>query len=194
MKTSMAMLGLSAALLAGTSLSAPAAETFNRVSTFNVIDNLPEGGDPAQSTAAEIITATEDGRTLVYSDSPGRRIGLIDIADPHAPKPAGTIALEGEPTSVVVAGGMALVGVVTSASKSSPSGLLATVALETRSVVATCDLGQRVLLGEPAGQLLLLLPVGDLEQGGEHHARVRQHDVACRHRPLIPCSRAPVLR
>jgi hypothetical protein len=132
---------LAAALLAGTALASNAAEVFNRIATFHVIDNLPDGADPKKSTVAEIITATPDGNRLVYTDSPGERIGIIDITDAKAPKPAGTVALEGEPTSTVVLGNHALVGVVTSKSKAEPSGHLAIVDLGTRKVVAKCDLG-----------------------------------------------------
>ncbi len=135
---------LAATLLASTMLAAPlaahAAEMFNRIATFHVVDNLPAGADAKTATVAEIITTTADGKTLVYTDSPGERIGLIDITDPKAPKAAGTVALGGEPTSTVVAGGMALVGVVTSESKAKPSGHLALVDLATKSVKATCDL------------------------------------------------------
>ena len=132
---------LAAALLAGTALGAAAAPNFNRIATFNVVDNLPADADAAKATVAEIITATADGNTLVYTDSPGERIGLIDITDPKAPKAAGTVALGGEPTSTVVAGNLALVGVVTSKSKAEPSGHLAIVDLATKTVKATCDLG-----------------------------------------------------
>ncbi|SHF25628.1 Esterase-like activity of phytase [Kaistia soli DSM 19436] len=152
---------LAATLLASTMLAAPladAAEMFNRIATFHVVDNLPAGADPKKATVAEIITATSDGNTLVYTDSPGERIGLIDITDAKAPKPAGTVALGGEPTSTVVAGGMALVGVVTSASKAQPSGHLAIVDLATKSVKATCDLaGQPDSLAmSPDGQFLAI--------------------------------------
>lgn len=132
---------LAAGLLAGTALASNAAEVFNRIATFHVVDNLPEGADPAKSTLAEIITATADGKALVYTDSPGERIGIIDITDAKAPKPAGTVALEGEPTSTVVMGKYALVGVVTSKSKAEPSGHLAVVDLATRKIAATCDVG-----------------------------------------------------
>ena len=131
---------LAAALLAGTALSAEAGQYFNRIATFNVIDNLPAGADPAKSTVAEIITATADGNMLVYTDSPGQRIGMIDIADAKLPKPAGVVALGGEPTSTVIAGNYALVGVVTSKSKAEPSGHLVIVDLKNRRVGATCDL------------------------------------------------------
>ena len=102
MHTTLLRSSLAAFLLAGTSLSGHAAEVFNRIATFNVVDNLPADADPAKSTVAEIITATADGNTLVYTDSPGRSIGIIDITDPKMPKPAGTVDVEGEPTSTVV--------------------------------------------------------------------------------------------
>ncbi|WP_119392631.1 esterase-like activity of phytase family protein [Taklimakanibacter lacteus] len=132
---------LAAALLSGTALASNAAEVFNRIATFHVVDNLPRDADPKKSTVAEIITATADGNTLVYTDSPGERIGLIDITDPKSPKPLGTVALGGEPTSTVVMGNYALVGVVTSKSKAEPSGHLAVVDLATKAVAGTCDLG-----------------------------------------------------
>ncbi|QIG51856.1 esterase-like activity of phytase family protein [Nordella sp. HKS 07] len=132
---------LAAALLSGTALASNATEVFNRIATFHVVDNLPQGADPAKSTVAEIITATADGKTLVYTDSPGERIGIIDIADASTPKPAGTVALKGEPTSTVIVGNTALVGVVTSKSKAEPSGHLAIVDLARKEVALTCDLG-----------------------------------------------------
>lgn len=149
---------LAASLLAGTALASHAAETFNRIATFHVVDNLPGDADAKKKTVAEIVTATADGKTLVYTDSPGERIGLIDITDPKAPKPAGTVALGGEPTSTVVAGGIAFVGVVTSKTKSEPSGHLAIVDLATKTVKATCDLGGQPdsLAKSPDGKFLAI--------------------------------------
>ena len=133
---------LTAALLASAAAVGTAhADSFNRIATFNVIDNLPPDADPADATVSEIITATEDGQTLIYTDSPGKRIGIVDIADPAAPKPAGTVALTGEPTSVVEINGKALVGVVTSETKANPSGHLAIVDVAGKTVDSTCDLG-----------------------------------------------------
>ncbi|MCX5516002.1 alkaline phosphatase [Kaistia algarum] len=149
---------LAATLLAGTALASEAAENFNRIATFHVVDNLPAGADAAKATVAEIITATADGNTLVYTDSPGNRLGIIHITDPKAPKPAGAVALGGEPTSTVVAGGLALVGVVTSKSKAEPSGHLAVVDLATKAVTATCDLGGQPdsLAKSPDGKFLAI--------------------------------------
>ncbi|MDQ0509298.1 esterase-like activity of phytase family protein [Ancylobacter amanitiformis] len=121
--------------------AAPAPAPFNRIATFNVIDNLPAGADAAKATSAEIITFTGDGKTLIYSDSPGKRIGFIDITDPKAPRPAGVVALDGEPTTSVVIGDKVYVGVNTSESKSNPSGHLAVVDIASRKVEARHDLG-----------------------------------------------------
>lgn len=135
--------GLAGALLAGTALTpvTAAADSFRRIATFPVYENRPEGADAAETTASEIITASEDGQTLIYSDSPGGRIGFIDIADPAAPQPAGTLDMGGEPTSVTVKGGFVFAGVNTSESRANPSGHVAVVDLATRAVVATCDVG-----------------------------------------------------
>ena len=88
-----------AAILAIAAAAPADAEMFNRIATFHVVDNLPADADPATGTVAEIISATDDGMTLVYTDSPGERLGFIDLADPRAPRAAGTVALGGEPTS-----------------------------------------------------------------------------------------------
>ncbi|TIU89312.1 MAG: alkaline phosphatase, partial [Mesorhizobium sp.] len=87
---------------------------FNRVASFAVAGNLPADVEKTTPTSSEIITATEDGMTLVYSDSPLGAVGFIDITDPKAPKAGGIVKIEGEPTSVVVIGGKVLAGVNTS--------------------------------------------------------------------------------
>lgn len=135
------MLPLAALLLASSTLTAAADSVFNRVSSFAVSQNLPAGTDPKSPTSAEIVAASQDGNTLVYSDSPNGGIGFIDITDAKAPKAGGYLAFDGEPTSVAVEGDMVLVGVNTSESLASPSGRLAAVDLATKTVGATCDLG-----------------------------------------------------
>lgn len=114
---------------------------FERAGTYTVYHNLAESTDPATETVAEIVSATADGMMLAYTDSPGERIGLVDISDLAAPKGAGTVDLGGEPTSVTIVGGKALVGVNTSASYVEPSGHVAVVDLASASVTATCDVG-----------------------------------------------------
>ena len=133
---------LSTTMLVAVSASAGAAEAyFDRIATLPVYATLPQGTDPASQTSAEIITATADGMQLIFTDSPGRRIGFVDIADPAAPRPAGSVAMQGEPTSATVVGSVVLVGVNSSESKANPSGHVAVVDLATQTVVATCDVG-----------------------------------------------------
>ena len=137
MHTTRLLGAIAAGLLATTALPAIAAPVFNRIASFPVELNNPE----AEESSSEIITATEDGMTLIYSDSPAGGIGFIDIADPKAPKAGGFLAMDGEPTSVTVIGGKAFVAVNTSESFVAPSGKLVVVDIASKAVDATCDLG-----------------------------------------------------
>lgn len=128
------LLGLTVGLLATSAYAAP---VFNRIASFPVELNNPE----AKATSAEIVTASEDGMTLVYSDSPAGGIGFVDITDPKAPKAAGFLALDGEPTSVTIVGTKVYAAVNTSESKANPSGKLVVVDLATKAIEATVDLG-----------------------------------------------------
>ncbi|MGB3408105.1 MAG: esterase-like activity of phytase family protein [Jannaschia sp.] len=132
------LLGVSVAALA----TAAQAEGFNRIASFAVTDNLPEGMDYGTETSPEIVAASGD--TLVYTDSPLGAIGFVDIADPTNPQPLGAMMLEGEPTSVAVAGGFALVGVNTSESYTDPSGFLLEV-----NVAEQAEVGRCALPGQP---------------------------------------------
>lgn len=129
---------IAAMLMAG---SAAAERNFNRIASFPVVQTLPEGADISKPTSAEIITATPDGLTLIFSDSPGKRIGFIDITDPKQPKGAGSVSLEGEPTSVAAIGTRVLVALNTSKSKAEPSGSLLVIDTTAKTIAATCDLG-----------------------------------------------------
>ena len=136
---------LAAALLATTALTAPAGAQegrhFNRIASFAVTANLPEGMDPATETSPEIIAVTGDGMTVVYSDSPLGAVGMVDISDPANPRPAGVAMLDGEPTAVVTIGQTAFAGVNTSDSFTAPSGHLAVIDVATGAVTRSCDLG-----------------------------------------------------
>ena len=132
---------IAAALSSAAAFPAHADMVFNRVATFPVASNLPADADRSKATSSEIITASPDGNTLVYSDSPYGAVGFIDITDPKAPKPAGIVKIDGEPTSVAVAGGKVLAGVNTSESKAKPSGNLTVIDLAGRTIEKTCDLG-----------------------------------------------------
>ena len=130
---------LTLALAASTAGAAFADPSFNRIASFPVTDNRLAGHDGA--TSAEIVAASADGQVLVYTDSPMKALGFVDIADPKQPKPLGALAMDGEPTSVAVVGGKVLAAVNTSKSKAEPSGFLATVDLAGRTIEARCDLG-----------------------------------------------------
>ncbi|MCB1782123.1 MAG: alkaline phosphatase, partial [Candidatus Competibacteraceae bacterium] len=114
---------------------------FERIATFPVYLNLDSDSDLKTETAAEIIDVSKDGKTLIYSDSPGGKVGFIDIRDPDNPQPAGTLGMGGEPTSVAVVGRYALVAVNTSHSYANPSGHLSVVDMWNRVEVTTLDLG-----------------------------------------------------
>jgi hypothetical protein len=142
----MAHSNLQVILLATTAVAlgaapAAAASYFERVATMPVFLNLPADVDPASETVAEIVAATPDGMTLVYTDSPGERIGFVDIGDPGSPAPVGTTDLGGEPTSVTVVGTTVLAAVNTSESYVNPGGHIAVIDLAARTVAARCDLG-----------------------------------------------------
>ncbi|MCA1299337.1 esterase-like activity of phytase family protein [Stappia indica] len=121
--------------------AALADQVFNRIASFPVNTNLPEEIDQATETSAEIISVTEDGMTLVYSDSPLQAVGMIDISDPANPRAGGIVRLKGEPTAVSVIGGRVLAGVNTSPSFTEPSGELVVIDLADKTVSARCDLG-----------------------------------------------------
>jgi uncharacterized protein YjiK len=149
---------LAAALLSGTALSASAAEYFDRISGFPITANLPKDGDQKAETVAEIITASEDGKLLIYTDSPRKALGFIDITDPAQPKAGGSLGLSGEPTSVKVVGQKAYVAVNTSESFTNPSGKLVTINLADRTVTAECALpGQPDSVAANAGVLAIAI-------------------------------------
>ena len=137
MKRQTILATVAAGLLLATAMPASAAQVFNRVASFPVELNSPD----AETTSSEIITASEDGMTLVYSDSPAGGIGFVDITDARAPKAAGFLSLDGEPTSVVIVGGKVYAGVNTSESFTNPSGKLVVVDLASKAIEAEYDLG-----------------------------------------------------
>lgn len=138
MSTRLLCLTSALALTAGI---AQADTSFNRIASFPVVQNMAAGEDITRESSPEIIDATADGMTLVYTDSPLEALGLIDITDPANPAPKGNIALPGEPTSVAVVGTTAYVGVNTSKSYTQPSGLLKAFDISTGAETGSCDLG-----------------------------------------------------
>uniref|UniRef100_UPI003BABD736 esterase-like activity of phytase family protein n=1 Tax=Stappia sp. TaxID=1870903 RepID=UPI003BABD736 len=149
------VLGALAAALLGSTLAAQAEPVFNRIASFPVASNLPSEMAPETETSSEIITSTEDGQMLIYSDSPLGAIGFIDLTDPANPKPHGVVKIDGEPTSVTSVGDKVFAGINTSKSFTEPSGVLVTIDIATQAISATCDLG-----GQPDS--VALSPSGDL--------------------------------
>lgn len=133
--------GCVSALALTAAMPVAAQPNFNRIAAFPVTLNLPAGASESTPTSAEIIAASGDGMTLVYSDSPNKSVGFIDITDPAAPAPLGALGFDGEPTAVSVLGTTAFVGVNTGASYTEPNGRLAAVDLGTRLETGSCDLG-----------------------------------------------------
>lgn len=132
---------LAALLVALSSTTAMADMMFNRIASFPVNENIPSDMDQKSETSSEIISATEDGNMLIYSDSPLGGVGMVDISDPSQPKPAGFLSVNGEPTSVSVVGAYALIGVNTSQSFTAPDGHLSVLNIKGKSIEVSCDLG-----------------------------------------------------
>ncbi len=116
----------------------PGKETyFKRIATFPVYLNT----DINAETVAEIVASSENGKTLIYTDSETEKAGFVDLSNPHDPKPLGTISLNGEPTSVAVAGKYALVAVNRSADFINTAGELVVIDIYQQQIVATLPLG-----------------------------------------------------
>ena len=115
--------------------------SFQRVGTFAIYSNNPSRDT---TTVAEIVAATADGKTLVYTDALRGAVGFIDITNPSNPQGTGTLPFPTghEPTSVDILGNKyTLVAVNSSPNFVTPSGYLAVVDIDTRTVVRTMPLG-----------------------------------------------------
>lgn len=141
-----------AALVVGTSLTPAGAAPGRAVPSFTQLATVEVSGE-----VAEILAVTPDGRTLLYTDSAAREVGLVDLTRPERPEQLGTVPVGGEPTSVTVGrdGRYALVVVDTTTSLAAPSGELTVIDLRTRTVVRTLPLG-----GQPDS--IALSPKGSL--------------------------------
>lgn len=113
---------------------------FNRTATFPVCSQIQGTCNTDTETAAEIVAASADGMTLIYSDSPMEQVGFVDITDTSAPVGGGTFALSGEPTSVAVHGSYALVAVNTSTDYVDVSGELAIIDIDSKALVHIIEL------------------------------------------------------
>jgi hypothetical protein len=63
------------------------------------------------SGVAEIVDASPDGRTLVYTNATAGNVGIVDISDPAHPTSLAEVTMPGQPTSVSIIGHLALVTV-----------------------------------------------------------------------------------
>jgi Esterase-like activity of phytase len=118
--------------------------SFQRIATLGNYLNV--SSNAAGETVSEIIAATANGKTLLYTDAVRGAIGLIDITNPADPQPLGTLALdpnpdddiEHSPTSVDVLGDKyALVAVdTTSGAFDAPSGYLLVLDISTPAAPA----------------------------------------------------------
>ena len=97
-------LAITASLTLATSTNA--AFYFNRVSTFEVCEQIDANCNTDTETVAEIAQFfTYDGmKCLVYTDAEQEQLGFVDVNDPANPAAAGVVPLGGEPTSVSTIG------------------------------------------------------------------------------------------
>lgn len=114
---------------------------FNRISSFPVCLQMDPNCNVDNETVSEIIYASEDGNTLVYTDAARGVLGFIDITDPADPQPAGVVDVGGEPTSTVVVGPYVIVCVNTSPNFTDPSGVFHVIDIASQEVLRTGDLG-----------------------------------------------------
>lgn len=114
--------------------------TLAHAGSFFVDDNLRPGEPLSTPTSAEIVDVTDDGRTLVYTDSYTGRLGVVDVRRLDEPAAAGSIDLPGSPTSVAIHRRWALVAVVISDDFDAPTGQLLVIDIATRAVVRTIEL------------------------------------------------------
>jgi hypothetical protein len=121
-------------------VAAQSAPMFQRIATFPAISNHDPAKAENQKSVAEIVAVSEDGRLLAYTDSAQKGLGMVDISQPDRPKAGGFVKLAGEPTSVVITHGFALVAVDRTEDFAQPAGELAVVDLRRRTVVTTCNL------------------------------------------------------
>lgn len=128
---------LAGVVAVGTVAAAPSVAGAREHQRFVPLSTFAVAGE-----VAEIVAATPDQRTLLYTDSAGS-VGAVDVADPAAPRQLWTLQLDGSPTSVTVApdGRSAYVAVDTTTDLAAPSGYLAQVDLRSVSVTRSVDLG-----------------------------------------------------
>ncbi|CAJ1960282.1 unnamed protein product [Cylindrotheca closterium] len=115
---------------------------FNRLSTASVCLQFDATCNTDIETSAEIVTATQDGNTIVYTDVPQESIGFMDITNPSTPIMGGLVAVGGAATSVAIKDKYVVVGVsTTNGNFTYPSGNIAVVDIDSKTIIHTMDLG-----------------------------------------------------
>jgi hypothetical protein len=126
-------------------LGHPVQSYFRRVASFPVCSQLqPNGCNDDTATVAEIVAASQDGNTVVYTDSQYEAVGFVDITDPSNPVGAGVIPVGGEPTSVSTCGKYAIAAINTSEDFINTSGKYVVIDMTTKSIVT-----EGILSGQP---------------------------------------------
>jgi len=100
---------LTVSIIADVADAAPVGKApfFQRVSTFNVCEQIDPTCNTDEETSAETLwyyNTNSDELKIVYTDSPGESLGFVDITDPSKPKADGILSLGGEPTTVRIVG------------------------------------------------------------------------------------------
>ena len=118
---------------------------FQRIASFPICLQLDPICNVDTTTYSQFVTVSDDGMTLIYSDGGMNAVGFVDISDPVNPIPTGYFQLDAVPTNVVTAGPYVLVPVNDSKDYINPAGSLIVIDIESRTVLATINLG-----GQPA--------------------------------------------
>lgn len=114
---------------------------FTRVSTFPVCKQFESTCNTDITINAESVTATSDGKTLVYSSRLDKTVGFIDITDPSKPLPKGSVSAGGEPKAVAALGSTYILACInTSSDLFNVSGKLVVISVSTKAIVATFSL------------------------------------------------------
>jgi len=113
--------------------------SFNRIATFPVFLN----SNIENETVAEIVTASQDAQTLIYTDGKMGAIGFVDIKNAKKPRAAGFVNVGGEPTSIAVQNKYALAAVNTTPEKEfiNVSGKLVVIDIKSKKIKREIELG-----------------------------------------------------
>jgi len=138
-------LGLTSAVVlpAITAVGEMAEEASGTAPYFTRTATLPAyaAGAPGEAAVAEISAVTEDGRTVISTDSAAGRVAFTDISDPAQPRTLGAVAVDGEPTSVHAVGEHVLVVVDETDDLTQPAGHVSVLDASTREEVRRIELG-----------------------------------------------------